>query len=537
MLRIPARRFLGALGLLLLLGFVFAGPASAHATLDDATPAPGATLAQSPLVIELRFSEAVSLVSGSIRLFDAAGQELSIQSAKHPDGRSSAVQVSPGVLPGGGYVVAWRAVSADGHPVHGAFTFRVAGGEAASPALIAKLLSQGGGDSSVGAALAVARAVAFIAVAVLIGGLLHSNGRNESTPRTRRVLLVAGILALLASVAALALSAPYGSGAGWGDVFSGQAWRDLFHSRSGWTWLLRIAMTARLVALTRRAKADRTLWAGAVAAAMVLYGAEAWSGHGATGRWVQFAFLLTVVHLGAVSAWFGGLVVLLTHAGESDLAARARRFSSIALISVGVITVSGVVQGWRQLGSVDALTSSTYGKLLIAKVAVVAAMLVAAMYARLSINDIDDDGGSSRMRNPIATEVLLGIGVFAFTSMLVVAQPGIGVASDRLFTRSLVQDTSVADITIEPLHPGPNTLHLTISSTGGSVLDLPTAIAVSVRLPSRDIGPISAPMTAAGPGHVIGALELPFRGRWDVIIDATYDRFTAKQFVVHVDIS
>ena len=80
----------------------------------------------------------------------------------------------PSDLPAGGYVVTWRVVSADSHPVHGAFTFQIGAGGSRTELRgeAASLLARGQGSRAVGVVFAVDRAVGFLALAVLLGGTL-----------------------------------------------------------------------------------------------------------------------------------------------------------------------------------------------------------------------------------------------------------------------------------------------------------------------------------------------------------------------------
>src|SRR5690242_17595714 len=96
--------------------FATAGAADAHASLVSSNPAPGAVLTVAPDAIELRFSEPVDLSPQAIRVFDASRTELDVGTARHGD-TDSVVRASLPPLSDGGYVVTWRAVSADGHPV------------------------------------------------------------------------------------------------------------------------------------------------------------------------------------------------------------------------------------------------------------------------------------------------------------------------------------------------------------------------------------------------------------------------------------
>ena len=110
----------------------------------------------------------------------------------------------------------------------------------------------------------------------------------------------------------------------------------------------------------------------------------AMSEHASTGLQAELAMPVDVIHLLAVAAWLGGLAALLTTLHWGPLPARSvvQRFSQIAFGSVIVLAATGVYQAWRQLGSFSALTSTSYGQLLMIKVALVALLVGVASISR-----------------------------------------------------------------------------------------------------------------------------------------------------------
>src|SRR4051812_25671484 len=104
---------------------VWASPASAHASLESTSPASGAQLDEAPSEVRLTFSEPVEVSLGGVRVYDANSERVDTGSVHHPGGRGREVVEAVGDLSDGSYVVTWRVVSDDGHPVHGAFTFQV----------------------------------------------------------------------------------------------------------------------------------------------------------------------------------------------------------------------------------------------------------------------------------------------------------------------------------------------------------------------------------------------------------------------------
>ena len=199
----------------------FATPAAAHATLRDTSPSNGAKLNAAPKQLTLRFSEGVAATSGSVRLFRSDGRTIVLASPSHPDGARDAIAVDVPKLGDGAYVVTWRVVSEDSHPVQGAFTFTVGNAKAADDASVASLLQQRGGSSVVGAVYGVSRAIAFGAMMLLIGGvafvlLVWPAGRTH--PGVRRLVVGAFVVLTVATVANLLLQGAYASGLGLGKT-------------------------------------------------------------------------------------------------------------------------------------------------------------------------------------------------------------------------------------------------------------------------------------------------------------------------------
>ncbi|MGH9298882.1 MAG: copper resistance CopC family protein, partial [Acidimicrobiales bacterium] len=114
-------------GTLLLAGVIVildAGIASAHAQLETTQPVEGAVLSSSPARVVMHFDQAVEIDLGSVRVIGPGDRRVDEGGTYHPNGQASSIAVNlPPRLSNGTYIVAWRVISADSHPVHGAFIF------------------------------------------------------------------------------------------------------------------------------------------------------------------------------------------------------------------------------------------------------------------------------------------------------------------------------------------------------------------------------------------------------------------------------
>ncbi|MEU6231342.1 copper resistance protein CopC [Streptomyces sp. NPDC047042] len=372
--------------LLLLIGG--AGTASAHAALRSTDPRDGSVLDSAPRQVTLTFTESVGLLDDSFRAFDPDGRRVSTGEAEHVDGRSDAVRVSlPKGLGEGTFTVAWRVVSADSHPISGAFTFSI-GEPSATPAAIDTGPTE---NPATSALYDIVRYLAYAALALLVGTVVFVLlCRPSSTDPLRRLVLTGWWVLLVSTVALLVLRGPYEAGTGPSGAFDPATLERTVTSRPGVALLARIALLAAAAVLLtvvgrRKQRGTEPVLLGAgCALALGLTLTWAAAEHASAGIQVPVAMASSVLHLLAMAVWLGGLAALLTllQAAEPLSASTVGRFSRLAFISVAVLTVTGVYQSWRGLGSWDALTGTSYGRILIAKLCAVTLLLVAAGVSR-----------------------------------------------------------------------------------------------------------------------------------------------------------
>ncbi|EDY56367.1 MULTISPECIES: copper resistance protein CopC [Streptomyces] len=374
---------------LVLLLFGGAGAASAHAALRATDPEDGTVLKSAPRDITLTFTESVGLLDDSFRVLDPDGKRLKTGDAGHGAGGSETARVSlPAKLAQGTYTVAWRVVSADSHPVSGAFTFSVG---KPSPAIV--VADTGPTENPATESLFnMGRYLAYLAAALLIGTAVFVAACRPPDPSRLRRLLWAGWGTLLGStVFLLVLRAPYESGAGPASAFSLRAFERTLTTRPGEALLVRLALllvayffVVRLLRLGEE-RLPRVWQAagGALAVGLALTWAAA--EHASAGIQVPVAMTSAVLHVLAMSVWLGGLAALLTtlyRASAQLPAVVLARFSRLAFASVTVLVGTGVYQSWRGLGSWGAVTGTTYGHLLVLKLLAVTLLLAAARLSR-----------------------------------------------------------------------------------------------------------------------------------------------------------
>lgn len=536
-----------------------AGPAAAHASLESTSPGAGQVLAAPPGQVELTFSEPVEVSLGAVRVYDSNAERVEEGEVRH-DGGDSVVQPL-GDLANGSYVVTWRVVSADGHPIHGAFTFQV--GDVATgdtDALARRLLAADGGSEAVGVVFAVVRFLVFASLVLLVGAAafcLLAWPEGLGLPGVRRLLWWAWGVAVGATVVSVGAQGAYVGALALRDVVDLDVVSSVFDTRYGRVALGRVVLlvvagVALVAAARQRAPDEGTdgrgkdgvepsvvarVALGVLGVALLL--SLGLSGHAATGDLVPVALVADLVHVGAVGLWLGGLLVVLAvalpRAQPDELRRVVPRFSSIAFAAVAALVVTGVFQSWRQVGGLDALTETTYGHLLLAKLALFAVMVgfgylgrrwVQRGYRGESVDvGADDAEVVAGYRRSIRVETALGIAILAVTALLVNAQPARSALSQP-YSAELVADDLLIDVTIDPAKAGPTDIHVYTLTATGAVAQV-EELALELSLPERDLGPLEVPLERAGPGHFSAYdVEVPLPGDWTIEVRALVDDFT-----------
>ncbi|MGX1131701.1 copper transport protein [Streptomyces glaucescens] len=553
--------------ILLLLGS--AAPASAHAALAGTDPRDGTVLKSAPRALTLDFTESVGLLDGSVRLLGPDNRRVHVEEPRHVPGDDRVRVTLPDGLRTGTYTVAWRVVSADSHPVSGAFTFSVGKATRTTAAP-----DTGPPEHPATKALhTLARHLAYLAAALLLGTAAFIAVCRPPDPRPLRRLLVTGWWTLLLStLALLLLRAPYETGTAPWTAFDPAALTRTLTGRPGVALLARVALLLLLVRLPRR-----PLPAVHVPLAVGLALTWAAAEHASAGIQVPVAMTSSVLHLLATAAWLGGLTALLTSLRHGSLpAGTVHRFSRLAFASVTVLAVTGTYQSWRGLGSFDALTQTSYGRLLLAKLACVGLLLAAAGVSRrlvrvpvgraavrervpepvggppagpepepesapepgpetaseiasVTASEPESPVDHRRLRRSVLVEATVGVAVLLITTLLTGTLPGRAeteaAAAGQTTVLPPTTTTTVpfdvgspggsgkVQITLDPARTGENSVQAVVFGADGGVATVPE-LRLTFTLPAQDIGPIDAELADRGGYWATDSLDLPVPGRW-----------------------
>jgi copper transport protein len=338
-----------------------ASPAMAHALLASSQPAAGSNLSSAPNEVVLTFTEAPDPKLSSVQVLGSTGTSVTTGPAAGVAGSPTKLRVGLQALKPGVYTVAWTTVSSvDGHLARGSFAF----GVGATP-------PSEGGESIETAGLSPVSPVAVAGRWLLYGGLIVLLGAAFVAlvvfpippPPTVPLVLWGWVVAMAGSVVIIGVQM-VDAGVGLGNVVG---------TSIGLAVLLRfvpllVALPA-IVWLLRRGASRPGLVVVAVAAGAAMLGDVAES-HAAASGAVLFNVAVQWVHVAASGTWLGGLVALLLGLrGQPSPETRriATRFANSATVGIGLVALSGVVRALSEIGPLQNLAFTDFGRLLVAK--------------------------------------------------------------------------------------------------------------------------------------------------------------------------
>jgi copper transport protein len=570
-----------------LAGVATAGPALAHAELVSTDPGEGARLAQPPAQVTLTFNEQVSLSAGYARVLGADGGRVDAGTAS-VNGAVVTVPLRRG-LPEGGYLVTYRVVSADSHPVAGAYSFAVGNADLVP---VGAAAAEDRTDPVVAAALPALRWVGFGGLALAVGVpvlVVLCWPAGWASGRLRRMAGWGAVAVVVSALLSFLVQGPYAAGSGLGSAFDPALLSATLGSEAGWALLARAVLAAALAAALRPAwRRARPLETPELAAATMfavgLVVAAAAIGHPVAGPWPGLAVTVTTVHVGAMAVWLGGLTglfggVLRDGTAVGAVATVLPRFSRLAFSAVVALVVTGIVQAVREVQSPTALVVTTYGWLLIAKLVLVLVILGAAGVSRVWVQQrlgvrrsrpggrrsltvhafaagpsadaaVEDDGAEDgaagargraqsenavehlpALRRSVLVELVIAAVVLALSAVLVGTPPARAAVAQPVDVVLPLRGSAGADgsvqVAVEPARPGPNTLHLYLFDETGR-LTQPTEIRVTLTEREQQIGPLEVDLQPAGPGHYLAdGMTIPGAGTWTLTVTVRLDEFTA----------
>ena len=531
-----------------LLLFAEAPSAAAHAQLVKSSPPADALLAVPPHQIDLYMSERVATVAGSplIKVLDENGRAVTTGVATVDAASQTHITAAVSGIGTGAFTVVWTTTSADdGHSLTGTFAFRVGGTDRAPGAATTE------GERPRPWAVAT-RWITFFgagiaAAAFLFRGLEFFGGDVRSRGERRRMLLAAGgagaafIATALEPVLQSQFPAQGVSKASVGDAISAlpSAWW-----LRGPGLLVATVLALGLVRWRRGGQAGR--WLGIVGTAVSLVailGLALTTHTAARASWHWPAVVSIVAHEWAGALWVGGLVCLVfslsgrkADAGNVDAWSDGalRRFSKFALAMVAILGVAGLANAVLIFPTLRSVWTSDFGRVLIAKSAILALVLGLAAWHRLTIRrGIERLGevlrSTIRLETGLVAAVVLGGTIMALLAPPLEAAPGQNAAAVDLAAQLSRSSNQYVRFQLTPAKAGQNAVTAFVTTgipvaydanAGAMVDQAPMDDVALIRLKltslNHDAPPVETDLAAASKGVFTANLQFSLNDWWQV---------------------
>ena len=526
----------------LVASIAWASPVAAHGQLDSSSPAPSAVLETAPSEISLDFNEPVTPVARSIEIYNQDGQRIVLGEALlSPDDPSVLIAGDVPDIPDGLYVVAWRAVSNDGHAIEGAYSFQIGASApiVATSDLINNILSGQDGPQGLSWLMGVAKFLGFLGVCLVLGCLAMLAGGSISS---RRVIAFIGIGWAFTAVSALVLFAaqgPYTIAGTWSDLFDTSLWSDVYATRLGKALVVRELLLLSLLVLiwSLRGNFARSLtswWRSTtllVGVGIVLTFSA--SGHPSASSLAGIAVFVDALHFSSVILWVGGLIVVacggVMRSVHADVV--VRRFSQMATFAIPTAVLTGLWQTWHLLPTISDITQTTWGKTLLVKSCFVIAAVTLGGFARWLVQR----GEGNSTHRIVVVEVLIAVVVLGITAGMLARSPEVTTANS-VFSTQLVEGGTIVGVAVTPGRVGNNEIHVTISTPNGTLSPV-EGVTMRLTLPGSEVPTITAAVSELGPNHFVGALSILTPGTWTLEILVQPDPSTSTRYSTEIPIS
>ena len=511
---------------------------AAHTKLVSSTPGAGATVTEPPRVVAIEFSEEIESSFGGMQLFDPTGARVPEVRAPTISGRRVELAIRPPSL-AGVYRVVYRVLSQDGHPIESSFSWILQTVAPAAPvepgpapstttSTLAATSAHDGHDALAAPSDSaerlgwLARLGNYVSLTMLAGSVIVAWRILEpERVDVRRRLLTAGAIsavALAATAAALFIAAlAVAAARPVGEVFAA----DLFESFAGTRFgsllagqlVIGLAAAVCCVAASK-GKAPLIL---AVALTGAAAGATALWGHAGTDELAPLSVGVDWLHLAAVAAWVGGLVILIVLSARSEAPGRSAflRFSVAAAWALVVVAATGTYSAIAHLGSPENLVDTRWGRSVLLKVLLFAGVALLGWRNRAALRRTSNELPVLRL---LGMEAALMAAAFVVATQLATTEPADAEAASRVTTITAPFESGEIDVTIEPARVGTNAAHLYFFGEDGRLVENVRDARLQAENGSTTV---TAELSVAGPGHFSALdLRLPKRGEWIIRIDA-----------------
>ena len=495
------------------------------------------------------YSEAVEIGFSELRVYDANGNQIDNKDTAYNGGETSLIVTTP-PLEAGVYTITSKVLSKiDGHLVQAAIVFGVG-----DVKIDSSLLEKQENSETTFIPESIARFPGLVGQTIVLGGVIVSI-TIWSSQQTRFREVFADIneqfKIKFSKIIGIGVIATFASNF---IMLGVQTWRletsplDVIGTTFGTTWLIRMIITIIIIGLWFwMEKKNEITIKGQIPlliASLILIATTTMMGHGASTE-LEAPWILDYSHNLLSSIWIGGVIffafVALPTITKTENSIKEKitlslipRFSGLFIIAIGILIITGPTLLWFLDDNVASLTDSTYGKLILIKIAIAAAMIgFGGMYQikfLKNMNDLEKLNISRKISKPLKFEAGLGIALLAVVALLVNSSLPAGEiqSADAIqgtfgYESVLFSENAKFDVKVLPAGIGSNTISVIVTSYDNKPLADISGLKVKVSNPQKNISPIEAEVTENIQDSVTkysADATFGFAGNWQIELEA-----------------
>ena len=524
-----------------------------HPFLLDSEPSQGQNAAVGTTQIITHYSEAVEIDFSELKIFDSDGNQVDNRDTAYYNAESSLV-ITTSPLEDGVYTIASKVLSkVDGHLVHAAIIFG-----AGDVQIDTSLLESQEQSETTFIPESIARFPGLVGQTIVLGGVIASIviwSTGQTRFKEQIALIESSFKAKFSKVIGFGIIAVFASNF---IMLGVQTWRletsplVVIETTFGHTWLTRMILTIILIGIwfwiERKNQISIKTQLPMLVFALALIGTTTMMGHGASTEMAP-PIILDYIHNLLSSIWIGGVIflgfVVLPSITKLDGTVRDKitislipRFSAMIIIALGILIITGPMLLWFLDSNVSSLTDSTYGKLIMLKIAIASVMIAFGGFYQIRFTqqakkDLKSTSVFKKLKKPLRFEAGLGIALLAVVALLVNSSLPAGeiqsVSAEQGisgYESSLFSENARFDVTVLPVGIGTNQINVIVSGLDDQPLSDISTVKIKVSNPSRSIAPIEAEVTEnkiSGQDIFIKYSAEPtfsFAGIWQIELEA-----------------
>ncbi|MBI1828538.1 MAG: copper resistance protein CopC [Thaumarchaeota archaeon] len=591
---------------IIILSIVFVIPnipnSYAHAFVTKSDPVPSQSLATQPSKVDVYFNDPIDIRYSQLKVLDSNGNEVQEKDQHYINNDESTLSVSlPSGLKDGVHTVTTKVLDqTDGHVTKNAYVFAI--GQAIPQNFANPITSNSYQEVSISEA--IVRFPALVGQVLVVGSSFATlwlwgpisriswlgnalAGTRTKIDRNMIKLAVIGSVILLSSGFAMIAVQAYSINAGILDAIS---------TKFGSIWIIRMIASAALFALSftlyHKIKKSNTIPSkshvlGLLGIDLIILVTTSLIGHGAaTGKILPL--ILDFIHNVVASLWIGGIFYIafivmpnLKQLVNENVSIPAisiliPRFSTITITILGAIVITGPFLLYSLENNLALTLASTYGKILIVKLSLAAAMISIGAYNQMIIHKqafntttilvskskttekIDESKTIlSKFSKATKIESIIGIALIASVAVLVdsgvpssefqnqlpliqeqnifaLATPDNTISENGLTETKFVENGSRIVLTINPFSTGNNDFKISFLDYTKNLIDIKS---VQLRLTQVDkgIGPITIVAQQVSTGVFSANTAFGFAGHWNARVEGVQNKENSLNLVASFD--